>query len=379
MISVELIIAFFQQQPIFEQIPENSTQFKANILIPAHNEAEIIKKTISHLLEQDVSAGTITVVADNCTDATADIAKQLGVNVLERSNQEQRGKGYALDHGITHLKSSAPFEVLLILDADCEIDKSAIEQLVYQCGSRAKPQQALYLMESNNQASLKQKVAGFAWLVKNKVRPIAIHKLGVPVTLTGTGMAFPWSVISAINVAHGNIVEDMQLGIDCTLAGAAPEFCQHALVCSQFPEQVAAETTQRTRWEHGHLLTIMQQVPMLLKQSVKNKDWRLLLLALDIGVPPLALLVLLTLTGLVGLGFYGLIAGKFGLFYFLLSNFSFFAVLLMLTWWRYGREYLTLKELASIPVYIFSKLSVYSAFLFKRQTEWVRTSRERKK
>ena len=56
------------------------------------------------------------------------------------------------------------------------------------------PLQALYLMRNNTIDSLTRHVAGFAWLVKNKLRPIAMQALGLPITLTGTGMAFPWQV-----------------------------------------------------------------------------------------------------------------------------------------------------------------------------------------
>ena len=238
--------------------------------------------------------------------------------------------------------------------------------------------QALYLMRTKAEGSLKQRVAGFAWLVKNKIRPIAVHKLGLPITLTGTGMAFPWHVIAGINIANGNIVEDMQLGLDCTLNGFAPLFCEQSVVYSDFPEQEEAEMTQRTRWEHGHLMTITQQVPKLIKQSFVKKDWKLMGLALDIGVPPLSLLVMFSLVALLVFAVFSLFTDvDTALNYFLLS-FYFFSISLCLTWWKFGREYLTLNELLRIPVYIYSKISIYVSFVFKRQKSWVRTERDKK-
>ena len=344
--------------------------------MPAHNEETIIETTLLALIKQGVAAENIIVIADNCNDDTAKISTQLGTVVLERFNDKSRGKGFALDHGLRYLKSSLPPDVVVILDADCEIDNKSLNLLVTQSYKENKPVQALYMMRNNLQLSLKQRVTGFAWLVKNKLRPIAMHFLQLPITLTGTGMAFPWDHIVNINVAHGNIVEDMQLGIDCTLMGAAPIFCIDAVVYSEFPEQAEAVSTQRTRWEHGHLMTIIQQVPSLFKQAIIRRDWRLLGLVLDISVPPLSLLVLFSVSTLFLLSIYAYFFNNTDALLLAVSCFSLFSVVLVIIWWKFGRDYLTLKELCRIPFYVISKISIYVAFIFNRQQSWIRTSRK---
>ncbi|MBL1321903.1 MAG: glycosyltransferase family 2 protein [Methylophaga sp.] len=379
-IGLELLITLLSNKPALLSPKGNEAQPTMKILMPAHNEADIIVKTLSVLIKQGIKVSDIIVVADNCTDSTAEISENLGTTVLERFNDELRGKGFALDHGLQYIKAETPPpDVVVILDADCEIDSSSLKTLVNGCYKQQRPVQALYLMRKSEEDSLARRVAGFAWLVKNKVRPIAVSILTLPITLTGTGMAFPWKVIADVNVAHGNIVEDMQLGIDCTLAGFPPILCEHATVYSDFPEQGSdAEKTQRTRWEHGHLITIIQQAPKLIKQAIIRKDWRLLGLALDIGVPPLSLLVLLSVIGLLFLAIYSCIVSSYAAFLVLLTSFSFFAIMLIMAWWKFGREYLTLKELFKIPVYIISKIAIYILFLFKRQKSWIRTSRKAK-
>ncbi|WP_288356580.1 glycosyltransferase family 2 protein [uncultured Cycloclasticus sp.] len=375
-IGFELLITLLQKKTIVKEKLAATLQGTYKILIPAHNEESIISNTISSLLQQSISPDAILVVADNCTDNTASVAKGLGVTVLERVDAIQRGKGYALDYGLNYIKGDKEPDVIIVLDADCEMEADSLGSLIRSCLINKCPVQALYLMRPNPSASLNQRVAGFAWLVKNKIRPIAINKLGLPVTLTGTGMAFPWGVIAELNVAHGNIVEDMQLGIDCTLSGCAPIFCQEAVVYSDFPEQVQAEKTQRTRWEHGHLATIIQQVPMLFKKAVVNKDWRLLGLALDIGVPPLSLLVVISLILGSFFSIYSFVTEVYVPLFVFLTCFLFFIGLLIATWWRYGREYFSIKELCCIPLYVASKLGVYTSFIFKRQKSWVKTSRK---
>lgn len=355
---------------------ENAISYK--ILIPAHNEADIIVNTLAKLIAQlpDSNPESIIVVADNCTDSTANTARSLGVTVLERHDTNQRGKGFALDFGIQYLRSHTHPDVVVIMDADCETTKTAFISLINTVAKLNLPAQMVYLMRVVENANIKQKVAGFAWLLKNKIRLLAMNKLGLPVTLTGTGMAFPWQALEIVKVGHGNIVEDMQLGIDCAINGFPPALCPNAVVYSDFPEQSSAELSQRTRWEHGHLQTILQQVPVLVKESWRRKNWRLFALALDIGVPPLSLLVMIALSGLITVLPLSWLTANPTAFFTLLLSFFYFAAILSCIWWRYGQDYLSAKELSGIPFYVISKLSIYIAFIFKRQKEWVRTKRD---
>ena len=375
-IGLELLLSLGSQIKVSTGSINSQFQGSFKILMPAHNEAKIIGKTIAGLLQQTILPEAIIVVADNCTDATAEIANSFGVNVLERSNNEQRGKGFALDYGINYLQQRDPPDILIILDADCEINADSLNSLAYRSLNENRPMQALYLMRPSSKESLKQRVAGFAWLVKNKIRPMAIEKIGLPVTLTGTGMAFPWQVIADIEIANGNIVEDMQLGIDCTLNGFAPKYCDQAIVYSSFPEQDEAINTQRKRWEHGHLMTIFQQVPKLFSLAILRKDWKLLGLALDVGVPPLSFQVMLVVFSLFILGVMALISTSSLAFLVLFFCFLFFVVMLLLAWRKFAQEYLTLNELCTIPLYALSKLTLYLAFIVNRQSDWVRTNRD---
>ena len=376
-IGVELLISLLHKPSLSKEVGERKGTYK--ILMPAHNEADIIENTLSLLIDQEVSASDIVVVADNCTDKTAELARQFGVTVLERFSDANRGKGFALDYGINYLKVNDSPDILMILDADCELNHDSIIRSVNKAMSENRPVQMTYLMRVVNRDSFSQRIAGFAWLVKNKIRPIAVNKLDCPVTLTGTGMVFPWKAIAQVKIAHSHIVEDMQLGIDCTLDGFAPILCEQSSVYSDFPDHADAEKTQKTRWEHGHLMTITQQVPLLIKQAIVKKDWRLLGLALDLSVPPLALLVMLSMVGLLLLTAGSYMAGSYGSFLILFTSFLFFAVTLTAMWWKEGQDYLTPKEMCSIPRYIFSKLSIYVAFIFNPQKSWVKTARKTQK
>ena len=348
------------------------------ILIPAHNEAGIIGKTLAKLIPElpDSTPQNVVLVADNCNDATAAIAASYGIKVLIRQDIAQRGKGFALDFGIQNLKNNQPPQVLVIMDADCETTKASLTTLINLVASKNRPAQMTYLMRLVENASIKQKIAGFAWLLKNKIRLAAMTQLGFPIVLTGTGMAFPWAVFDTVKLGHSNIVEDMQLGIDCAVNGHPVLFCSQAIVYSDFPEQSTAELSQRTRWEHGHIQTIVQQLPFLIKEVWRQKNWQLFALAMDIGVPPLSLQILISLSGLALLATFAWVLSNATAFLILLLSFTYFATMLIGVWWYFGQTYLSARELFGIPLYVLSKLSIYVGYIFKRQKEWVRTDRD---
>jgi len=345
------------------------------VLVPAHNEAAVIEETLIGLKAEIRLGDRILVVADNCTDETAAIARSHGVEVIERTNLVDRGKGFALDFGLRHLQAAPP-EVLVIVDADCRVAPGALRRLGTHAWQKSCPVQGLYLMRSPHQASLKLRLAEFAWRVKNQVRPLGWHVLGLPCELMGTGMAFPWELTARMELANGNIVEDMKLGIDLALQGVAPVFCPDAVVTSEFPIASAAVQSQRKRWEHGHLSMIVSEAPRLFGYALRKRDLRALAMALDLIVPPLALLAAL-LAGMLMLGLiWNVIGGTVWIAGMAAGLCGLFAVAVFLAWWGWGRSVVRFWEFLSVPIYILAKIPLYLGFLTHRQKDWVRTDRK---
>jgi len=345
------------------------------ILVPAHDEEGGITPTLAGALAQLRAGDRLLAVADNCSDGTAAVARAAGAEVVERAS-ELRGKGFALAFGVEHLRAKPP-QAVVILDADCDLGPGALDALLDALVREQRPVQALYLMRAPAAAGLSRRLAEFAWRVRNWVRPGGWQRLGLPCQLMGTGMAFSWEMLQGASLANASIVEDMKLGIDLGLQGQPPVFCDRALVTSRFPESAAATSTQRTRWEHGHLEMILREVPPLLAQAIRRGDVRLLGLALDLSVPPLALLaallgldaVLAWLAAWLGAG--SAVAGGASALLLL------FAAAILLAWYCRGRDIVRLGELLSVPWYIVAKLPVYLRFLVRRQTQWVRTDRDK--
>lgn len=373
--SVLFIQVLMALLPEASAVQERVARQRLAILMPAHNESLMIADTLATILPQLVAGDRLLVVADNCSDNTAAIARASGAEVIERSNLDHRGKGYALDFGVRHLESDPP-EVVIVIDADCRVEAGAIDRLARECGETKRPVQALYLMLAPPDAGLKMRIAEFAWLVKNQVRPLGYHRLGLPCQLDGTGMAFPWVQLCNAALASGHIVEDLKLGIDLARAGTPARFCPQALVTSVFPTTTEGVATQRTRWEHGHLGMILGEAPGMLLEAVRSFDRRLLALALDLCVPPLALLLMLVFA-LSGCGALLFLATGMTL-PLLLANtaLTFLALSILLAWAGFGRHVLSLASLAHAPFYALRKIPVYLLFMVKRQGEWVRSKRD---
>ncbi|MFN9174324.1 MAG: glycosyltransferase family 2 protein [Synechocystis sp.] len=141
---IECFSAVFLQK-ISNNFLKNRPLASFKILIPAHNEAAVISTTLDSLLTQVESPSQILVVADNCTDNTADIARHHQVEVLERHDSDRRGKGFALDFGVNALRDNPP-DIVIFMDADCLVEPGAIAALLREAQSKQHPIQALYLL-----------------------------------------------------------------------------------------------------------------------------------------------------------------------------------------------------------------------------------------
>jgi cellulose synthase/poly-beta-1,6-N-acetylglucosamine synthase-like glycosyltransferase len=345
------------------------------VLVPAHNEASGIRETLGTLLAQLAAGDRLLVVADNCTDDTAEIARTCGAEVVERRNRELRGKGYALDFGLASLDADPP-QVVVIVDADCQAAPGTVERLARACAASARPVQALYLMRAPSPACVPMAIAEFAWRVRNLVRPLGMHRLGLPCQLTGSGMAVPWEAIRSIRLASGHLAEDMQMGIDLARAGVPPLFCPDAQVTSQFPRNAQGVRSQRTRWEHGHLSMILGAVPAMIADSLRGRGRGLAAMALDIGVPPLALLALLVLALAGASAAFALFASQTGPLCLALGLVALFGMAVLVAWRRFARDLLTPSHLLLAAGYAAAKLPLYVRFLVRRQVEWVRSRRD---
>jgi cellulose synthase/poly-beta-1,6-N-acetylglucosamine synthase-like glycosyltransferase len=345
------------------------------VLVPAHNEEVGIHDTVA-ALRADIDPGDrLLVVADNCTDGTADLASAAGAEVVRRMAPQHKGKGYALAFGVEALSKNPP-DVVVVVDADCRIEEGGIAKLANLSMGAGRPAQAEYLFLPPGRSDPRTAISTLALTVRNCVRPRGLHRLGLPCPLTGSGMAFPWRLVQAMPELGANLVEDMILGIELGLRGTPPLACPEVTIKSTLPVGARAQMNQRRRWECGHLASLRTYGPRLFFAGLARRQLDLIAMALDLMVPPLALLALL-LMGAGGLSALNVALGGSQAPLLTIAAATVVLTLAVVTAWsRFARAVLPLRGLATIPFYIAWKVPLYVGHLLRRKPgEWQRTAR----
>lgn len=370
-LAVEL---FSGMRPLAPTISDRPASSNAVIIVPAHNEASILGSRLGLLkAAAAASQSVILVVADNCTDSTADIARAAQVRVVERHDLDRRGKGFALDFGRSAISQTPP-DAVLVIDADCVIDAPSIELLIATCLAHGRPCQATNLQAPSPDASPVVQLSTFAFYVKNVVRQRAMQRLAGQVHLLGTGMAFPWPVFLVATLATEEIVEDLTLGLELTALGFPPLFAELAAVWSD-AESHGNTLVQRRRWEGGFLANAVRAGPGMLVKSIGRGNPRGVWAAINVIIPPLALLMLLDLAALAISALLIAVTGAAAWPALVLGGTLLAATLgLGAAWHTGGKRFISLRGLSKAPLYILWKLPLYSSLARSRgPQEWART------
>lgn len=373
-LAIEVFAAICVARPA-DRNRENGKRDAVAVLVPAHNEEYSVGAMIKAVSAQLETTDRLIVIADNCTDDTARVAAAHGAEVAVRIDADRRGKGYALQFGMERL-SHDPRPTVIIIDADCMVGPDTIDLLCETSTATGKPVQSLNLIEVEPDAPIQQKISAFAFRVKNQVRFEGLRRLGFGCPLAGTGMAFPWQVIHTAQLASGNIVEDMKLGVDLAIAGHPAIFEPRALVTSHFPDVKSAAQGQRQRWEHGHVQTIINQVPRLLAAALRQGRPALLVMAFDLAILPLSLLVVLNGLFLVLSAIVFLLSGELLPLILSLATGLIIVLSVIFSWRAYGRDVLSSGDFLKIPLYVMNKIPIYLRLLYKQERHWKRTTRD---
>lgn len=345
------------------------------ILIPAHNESAGIVTTLESLAGVTPAGTRILVVADNCNDDTAVLARTAGAEVVERHDPSRRGKGYALACGRDTIAAMpSPPRVVIVLDADCRLFPGSIEDLVAHANQSEAPAQAVNLISPDLGAPPLVQISSFAMLVKNLFRSRGMQRLGGAALLTGTGMALPWALFSKADLATGALAEDLSLGVEMTRAGHVPRLIETAQVRSA-PASMKDALQQRRRWEHGFLETVGKEALPLLRSGIGRGSAAEVILALHLIVPPLALLLVAVTAALAICTGLAVLGGSFSPALSLAFLLAIALMLVLAAWIQAGRAYLGAGALMRAPLYVLWKLPLYVGFLRSRETEWKRTPR----
>ncbi len=344
------------------------TNCRLAVVIPAHNEATLIARTVASIAASDPSAGerAIVVVADNCTDETAARAAEAGARVLVRRNIEERGKGYALRMAFEQLKSEG-YDAFLVIDADSIVSPNLLSETVRRLNEGAAAVQARYQV-ANGAASIRTRLMDVAFLAFNVLRPKGRSGWGLSAGVLGNGFALRGETLDRIPYHAESIVEDLEYHIRLVMGSEQTDFMEEATVFGEIPAGDEAARVQRSRWEGGRLRMAKEWVPRLFA-GVLRGHWRWMEPLLELLTLPLAYHMILLTLAVVLPGAHRMFSA---------AAIAIVAVHVVVAATLGGQPWKTILALAAAPFYVVWKLttldSVFSAS--RRNARWVRTGRD---
>jgi len=274
------------------------------ILIPAHDEIAVLGTLLESLaaLEYPKDHFDVYVVADNCTDTTAELARTTGwVHVYERFDQSKRGKGFALNWLMQKLHEDHSFyDAYIVLDADSVVYPNFLEEM-----NKGLAQGDQALQAQNNVLNITDSPStALRWLaltLMNHVRPLGRNGLGCSSTLTGNGMCLSHALLERYPWQSFSLAEDYQYYLNLVKHGEKVRYMPDAVVRSEMPSTFAQMRTQDIRWESPDKSQPVWKTSLqLLNLGFRNRDAVRIEAIAELLTPPLSYLIGWSILALFG-------------------------------------------------------------------------------
>lgn len=283
----------------FKKLKASSERFlKLTVVIPAHNEEQQIKAVISAIRKSRYPQENcgLLVIADNCGDETASVARNAGARVFERADPHNRGKGQALDWFLkNHPNAYGQCDGVVVIDADTLVDAEFLHQISTGLSlDEVEAVQGFYGV-SNPAESWRTALMAAALAVFHHVRPAGRNRIRGTAGLKGNGMAFRTEVLTRFGWHAHSIVEDLEFSTMLLLNGILVHYFPDAIVYGEMASTRKQAESQRMRWEGGRFHIFARYAPQLLSAWVKSRKMAYLDDFMDPVSPPLYLLVLMLL------------------------------------------------------------------------------------
>ncbi len=304
LLSISAILAIRRLNKRASALTPTPQYVRFAILIPAHNEITVLGQLIESLvgLVYPKECYTVYVVADNCTDTTAELARATSwVTVYERFDQEKRGKGFALNWLIQKLdEDRLIYDAYVVLDADSVVVPAFLQEM-----NRGLAQGAQALQANNNVLNITESAStALRWIamtLMNHVRPLGRNGIGCSSTLTGNGMCLSRSLLVRYPWQSFSLAEDYQYYLSLVQHGEKVLYMPEAIVRSVMPSTFEQMRTQDIRWESPDISQpAWKTAGKLLKTGIRNRDLVRIEAIAELLTPPLSYLVGSCLLALVG-------------------------------------------------------------------------------
>ena len=346
-------------------------------IIPAHNEEAVVGNLIESLKNQDYPKDLydIFVIADNCTDHTAQIAKDTGAIVYERFDNTKKTKGYALQWFLKQkIEEDAPYDALLIFDSDNIVDKNFIKAMNKKLCQGEDVVQGYRDIKNPTDSWVTAGYAIFYWTM-HRFYHLARYNLGLSPLLNGTGFMVKFDVIKPNGWDTETLTEDLEFSLKRIIQGRKLGWATDAIVYDEQPVGFKQSWKQRTRWSVGHIQCIEKYTKSLALAVKEHKTLMIVdgLLYILGSIPMFVItLILLVLNTVMYLG-NGMTTADLIMNYlrYLIPTFIFpilTGVLILKLDHRPIKP--MIRGLLCYPLFLGSWLLINFKCLFKRDTSW---------
>lgn len=356
------------------------------VLVAAHNEEEVVGALMENLKHLDYPREMydVFVICDNCTDGTARIVREHGMNACVRTNNNQRGKGYAIEWMLKELWSMPrQYDAVVMFDADNLAHPNFLREMNNDLCSGAKVIQG-YIDTKNPEDSWITAAYGISYWYINRLWQLSRHNLGMANFLGGTGMCFETNLLKEIGWGATSLVEDLEFTMRSAMKNVYPRFNYDAKVFDEKPLTFKASARQRLRWMQGHFTVARRYFFPMLWRSIKERSLPKFDLALyGLNVYIVLFTFLLTAVMWVDMAFFDgpNIANLYGYIPFWLSyvavglNLFTFFLSLALEKVKFKKVY---AYILLFPIYMISwyPITVY-AFFTQNNKQWSHTKHTR--
>ena len=362
----------FKDKPIIE---DKEHRFMA--IIPAHNEAAVVGNLVESLKKQNYSKDLydIYVIADNCTDNTAEVARQAGAIVYERFDEEKKTKGFALNWFLAQkIEENAPYDALCIFDADNIADENFLKAMNKKLCQGENVVQGYRDIKNPTDNWITAGYAIFYWTM-NRFYHLARYNIGLSPLLNGTGFMVRFDIIKPTGWDTKTLTEDIEFSLKNIIEGRKLGWATDAIVYDEQPTSFKQSWSQRSRWTVGHI-QCMKEYTGLLAAAVKehktimNFDGLLYILG---SIPMFVITIVLLLLNFVIFAAKGMTVAELGIsiLRYLIPTFIFpiFTAVLIMKLDKKNMKPM-IKGLIFYPLFLGSWLLINFKCLFKRETKW---------
>jgi cellulose synthase/poly-beta-1,6-N-acetylglucosamine synthase-like glycosyltransferase len=365
------------------EVPYSPTRYRGRfaVVIPAHNEAAVLPKTLAQLQKQTYPSDMfdVHVVADHCTDGTTEVVRESGCVLHERHQLPKGRKTYAVDWLLGRILDHSPtYDAVVVFDADSLVDRQFLMNVSAYLSAGEPILQGQHII-SNPEDSFLAALAAVDMRLNNRLRNQSRRNLGLSCRLMGDAMVFDTHILRRHGWLAASLTEDREYGYELLLRGHRVCYVPEARSFGQAASSWGQAQPQRMRWYQGQIAMQRRLAIPLLRGALHSRSFRLFDGFLELTMPSYSFLVVVSL---LVLGLESLFANLLPSVHGLLGSGGSF--LLFVAWGLYFWLGLvidqapgwTYRALMLGPVYLFWRLWIaVRVRLGGDSVEWIRTPR----